>query len=1018
MVRNKTCLSFFFCTLLFIFLSFSPVWSHPDTPEIIDVGVLKNSPPQYITDENGKPAGFAIDLMESLAKAAFLQLNYKAYDNWSPLIEAARKGEVLLVPNVDIAEEEKEVFDFSSSYEKFAIRIFVNAKTSDIYSLDDLIERKAAVVSTSKARSFMEKRVGVNLIIYPSTQEALVGLLSGQADAFISPECPVMQLVRTSNIEDHVKAVGPPVFEVTRGLGVIKNHRELLLKLNAALADFINDPLYGFIYTKWYGKPKPFWSAQRVMIGMAILFIASLFLLFFCRYFFIRKLNNLLQQTSAECALVHGELEKAHMELEKRVVQRTLELEKIRNSMEKSQEVAKFGNWDWDIPQNTIWWSDGVYRILGFKPYEFQPTYDEFLKKVHPEDFDFVKESLKNALAGKDSYRLEHRIVLADGSVRTIHEEAEIVRDDAGKPVRMVGIMQDITEKKSTEATLKLNEERLKTLFQLSQMDGASKQTLSIYAMESAVKMTGSKAGYLHLYDEISQNIIIHLWSKDVLKICRTKGNHQYKIESKGIWADCIRQRRAVIHNNECNIPSQEGYPEGHFPVGRHMVIPVIVDNRIVVIAGVGNKETPYDESDMQQLTLLMNEAWGIIHKKEIKAEKEELANLLRQSQKMEAIGTLAGGIAHDFNNILTPILGYADMVRDELPLDSPQSENLTQVIRAANRAKELVQQILTFSRQTEEDRKPVQIQLVVKEALKLLRASIPSTIEIHQNIDSDCGLVLADPSEIHQIVMNLCANAYHAMLRTDGILTVTLGNISIPGNDPRMIDMQLSRGNYVKLEVRDTGIGMDQTTIDKIFDPYFTTKKKGEGTGLGLSVVHGIVKSMGGRITTHSKVGKGTTFNIYLPRLSHPAIIDKKAQKSIPCGDEKIMVVDDEETIVLMEKQMLESLGYNVTVMQNSMDALREFSDHPEKYDLVITDMAMPIMNGDELALRIMALRPDLPVILCTGFSEIIDESRAKSIGIREFVMKPIIKRNLAEIARNALDNSQSRSQGVLMTD
>jgi signal transduction histidine kinase/ABC-type amino acid transport substrate-binding protein/ActR/RegA family two-component response regulator len=1010
MVMNKRYLILFFCALLFTVLPFSPVWSQTDAPETVAVGVLRNCPPQYITDENGKPAGFAIDLIESVGKTAGLQLNYKAYDNWPQLIEAAQRGEVLVVPNVDIAEKEKAVFDFSSTYEKLAIRIFVSAKTSYIDSLDDLLEKKVAVASTSRARYFMEKRGGVHLLIYPTLQEALVSLLSGQTDAFISPENPVVQLIRTSNIEDHIKAVGPPVLEVKRGIGVIKDHRELLLKLDAALADFINDPLYGFIHAKWYGKPKPFWSGQRVMLGMTIVFLAAVFLLLLCRYIFIRRLNNLLQEASAECARVHGELEKTHMELEQRVAQRTIELEKIRNSMEKSQAVAKFGNWDWDIIPNTVWWSDGIYHILGCKPHEFPPAYDEFLRRVHPEDLDFVKKSLKNALDGKDSYSLEHRIVLADGSVRTIHEEAEIVRDHEGKPVRMVGIMQDITEKKSTEATLKLNEERLKALFQLSQMDDASKQTLANYALESAVKMTGSKAGYLHFYDEDSQTIIIHLWSRDVLKICRTQENHQYQIGSTGVWGDCIRQRRAVIHNNECNTPSQEGYPEGHFPIGRHMVIPVIVDNRIVVIAGVGNKETPYDESDIQQLTLLMNEAWGIIHKKEIKAEKLELANLLRQSQKMEAIGTLAGGIAHDFNNILTPILGYAYMVLDELPADPPLSENLTHVIRAAKRAKELVQQILAFSRQSEEDRKPVQIHLVVKEALKLLRASIPSTIEIHQQIDPNCGLVLADPSQIHQIVMNLCTNAYHAMLKTDGILKVTLGNISIPATDPRVMDMQLSPGSYVQLEVSDTGFGMDQATIDKIFDPYFTTKKKGEGTGLGLSVVHGIVKSMGGRITTHSEVGKGTTFNIYLPRLTHAAIFDKKAQKPIPHGSEKIMVVDDEETIALMEKQMLESLGYTVTVKQSSMDALREFSDHPESYDLVITDMAMPTMNGDELALRIMALRPELPVILCTGFSEIIDEPRAKSIGIREFVMKPIIKRNLGEIVRHALDNGQSR--------
>ena len=762
----------------------------------------------------------------------------------------------------------------------------------------------------------------------------------------------------------------------------------------------------GLLLFPWFGDPKqPFWTMQRTLTMATTLLFAVVSMLLLCRYIIIRRLNNLLKKTTAECAQMHSELEKAHTELEERVRRRTIELEKIRGSMEKSQEIAKFGNWDWDIVNNSLWWSDGIFRIFGRTPHEFVPTHASFLQTVHPEERDMVEEALRQALAGEASCCLEHRIALADGTTRTIRQQTEIIHDAAGRPVRMVGIAQDVTEKKSTEATLKLNEERLKTLFQLSQMDGASKQELANYALESAVKMTGSKGGYLHFYNEESETIIMHLWSRDVLNVCKTREDHHHPLESAGIWADCIRQRRPVVHNNDRNQPTTQGYPGGHFPVSRHMGIPVIVDNRIVVIAGVGNKETPYDESDMQQLTLLMNEAWGIIHKKEIQAEKAELSNMLRQSQKMEAIDTLAGGIAHDFNNILTPILGYADMVHDQLPPQTPLAENISHVIHAARRARELVQQILAFSRQTDQERKPVQINLVVKEALKLLRASIPSTIIIRQNIRDDCGFVFADPSQIHQIIMNLCTNAYHAMLKSDGTLSVTLENASLPINGQRAAEMNLPPGNYVRLEVSDTGIGMDEATRDKIFDPYFTTKHTGEGTGLGLSVVHGIVKGMGGRISTSSALGKGTTFTIYLPRQTNVAVFAKTARKPMPEGDESIMIVEDEETIALMEKQMLASLGYRVSIMANSLEALHEFAGRPDRYDLVITDMAMPGMNGDELALKMLALRPDLPIILCTGFSEIIDESRAKAIGIREFVMKPIIKRGLAEIVRKTLD-------------
>ncbi len=385
--------------------------------------------------------------------------------------------------------------------------------------------------------------------------------------------------------------------------------------------------------------------------------------------------------------------------------------------------------------------------------------------------------------------------------------------------------------------------------------------------------------------------------------------------------------------------------------------------------------------------------------------EREKLQESLRQAQKMEAVGTLAGGIAHDFNNILSAIIGYTDLAREDLPKESPTVSSLNKVLTAGNRAKELVTQILAFSRQSELKLIPVQIHHIVNEALKLLRSSIPTTIEIRKNIDSQSGTVLSDATQIHQITMNLCTNAYHAMRSAGGVLAVTIRPILIEEGDLKIKSFDLTPGPYVEFMVSDTGIGMDRPTVAKIFNPYFTTKKKGEGTGLGLSVVHGIVKSYGGHITVYSEPGQGTTFRIYLPQIisDKPSDISERT-KGYPTGNERALIVDDEEVLVNMSKMMLTSLGYDVTIMTSSSMALQIFEKAPDNFDFIISDMNMPKMNGAELIRRILKIRPDIPIILCTGFSELIDSEKASALGVKKFLMKPVLKRELAEAVREVL--------------
>ncbi len=385
--------------------------------------------------------------------------------------------------------------------------------------------------------------------------------------------------------------------------------------------------------------------------------------------------------------------------------------------------------------------------------------------------------------------------------------------------------------------------------------------------------------------------------------------------------------------------------------------------------------------------------------------EQKRLEAQLRQSQKMEAIGTLAGGIAHDFNNILFPIIGYAEMSMDDVPDGSIIKANLEEIRRAACRAKELVEQILVFSRQSEQEKRPLRIQPVVKEVLKLLRASLPSTIRIDCEIDEKCGAVLADPTHIHQVMMNLCTNASYAMKHDGGVMTVRLDEIYVDQADDGSGNIE--PGLYACLTVNDTGDGIDADLLEKIFDPYFTTKGPGDGSGMGLAVVHGIVKNGGGHVTVESVPEVGSTFRVFLPRIDAEAQeLPRVKYEDIPGGDEHIMVVDDEEFIVHMEKQLLERLGYKVSAFTSSLDALDVFSMQPEMYDLIITDQTMPDLTGMEFSRKVLMVRPGIPIILCTGFSSAVSDESVKAVGIRDYVMKPIAKDEFGHAIRKVLDS------------
>jgi PAS domain S-box-containing protein len=379
-----------------------------------------------------------------------------------------------------------------------------------------------------------------------------------------------------------------------------------------------------------------------------------------------------------------------------------------------------------------------------------------------------------------------------------------------------------------------------------------------------------------------------------------------------------------------------------------------------------------------------------------------QLEERLRQAQKMEAVGTLAGGIAHDFNNMLASIIGFADLARDEVPEGSPARRFVEQIYKAGLKGRELIKQMLTFARQTGQEKKQVPIGPLIMEGLKVLRASIPSTVDIGFHAGSESVSVLGDETQIRQVFMNLCANAGHAMREKGGLLEIGLSSIVL--QSPEEIHPDLRPGAYVRLTVRDTGVGIRPEVLGRIFDPFFTTKKPGEGTGMGLSVALGIVQGHSGAITVNSKAGEGSIFTVYLPAIEPQAEGEARGQ-DIPGGRERVLLIDDERDVAETIRLILEGLGYHVTAKTSGPEALEAFLDGPEDFDLVITDQTMPQITGVELARKMLSIRPDLPVLLCTGFSQAVDTAEAHATGIRECLMKPVIRRDMALAIRRALE-------------
>jgi len=607
-------------------------------------------------------------------------------------------------------------------------------------------------------------------------------------------------------------------------------------------------------------------------------------------------------------------------------------------------------------------------EILGCRQEEVlgKNWFDHFLPEKEKAK---VKSVFRKLMSGKikAAEYCENPAITKKGEQRFISWHNTVLRDGDGRVIGILSAGEDVTERKQTLDALKDSEERLRIMFEFAP------DAYYISDMKGMF-LDGNRAA-----EELSGYKKEELVGKNFLKL-------------KLLRPAQLKKAARLLARNVRGQPT--GPDEFIFNRKDGTQVPVEIMTFPVKIKGK---------------RCVLGIARDITEQKHVQEAMRASQEKIQQIQKIEALGALAGGVAHDFNNVLTSIIGYTELAMDEAPAGTTMHSNLQEVFKAGQRGKGLVNQILTFSRMKKPEKSLLDIALILKEVIKLLRPSLPDTIDILGNIASD-SWVMADPTQVHQVIMNLFSNAVDAMRSGGGILEVGLSDVEVSEEDAGLIP-ELKTGAYVKLSVRDTGCGMDEDTREKIFEPFFTTKKPGEGTGMGLSVLLGIVKAHGGGVTVYSEPGRGSTFNVYLPRSNDKGEKEEERAAALPSGRERILLVDDDEPIANLGRRVLESLGYQVVAMTDPVEALRVFQRRPRSFDLLITDVMMPEMPGDELVRKIQKIRPELPVVLCSGYTNRVSVEKAQAMGISAFLMKPVLKRTLAETVRQVLDKAKKEA-------
>ena len=652
--------------------------------------------------------------------------------------------------------------------------------------------------------------------------------------------------------------------------------------------------------------------------------------------------------------------------------------------------------------------SPSASHILGYPLQQIMSHYSTYLtdSPINKDVHKYTNQCVQGQFPPPYEVELQHK----NGQIVTL-EVMEQPIFEKNSVVGVEGIAHDITNRKKNEEMLRRKNRTLATLSNCREAlrSSQTEQQFLDRICEIIVDTGGYQLAWIGFAEDNPE--------KSIRPVSQEGYEEGYLSEIKISWGDnihgigptgtAIRDQRTVVCRNTQNDPSFAPWRElaKKYNYSSSVAIPFFIDGKLKGAVNIYSQDVnAFDEEEIQLIDELVSDVSTGIKTFHAKEARRQAERQLHQAERMEAIGTLAGGIAHDFNNILSPILGFTQIVIDDLPHESLHKKDLEIVYKSAIRAQQLVKQILTFSRQDEAQMFPCMVAPLIKETTKLLRSSLPSSIKITQNITTDPVMVKSSASYIHQIVMNLCTNSFHAMEKNGGTLSVSLKRLS---TDQISYGFIPQSDFYAELIVEDTGHGIEQDTLGKIFQPYFTTKVHGKGTGLGLAVVYGIIENLQGEIFIESEVNSGTKIHVFLPITEDFQVPTGEPPSPLQSGTETILIVDDEEFVAKPILRSLTNLGYKATIVTSSVEALGLFNEHKEQIDLVITDFTMPEMSGAELAQKILEVKPDIPIILMTGYSSQMDETKAFALGIKAFLMKPVSRETLTQTIRLLLDDS-----------
>ena len=885
-----------------------------------------------------------MSLLQAKLGIQFKQKNFATLDD---ILKGVRNGDVHIVNAVTKTPARSEYITFTNPFIAVPNVIIVKKDRSGQMTEKDLSGLKVSLVKSYAVTEHLANQpLGFIANLVPDDLTALLNVSFGLSDAAIIDLATASYLIEQKGITN-LRVAGETAFNIQLSMGSTITEPILSNILQKGLGA-ITEADRQKIHKRWIaasnGSVLADWRFQVFAGGILFVILAVATAILVWN-------RALRKQVDARTKALASEKEA---------------LREREEDLRESQRIAHVGSWRLDVASNQVVWSDELYKMYGFDPELPPPPYTEHQKLFTPESWNKLSVALQTTRETGTPYDLELETLQADGSHGWMWVHGMAVLNASGVSIGLRGVAQDITERKRTEEKIRESNEYLENLITYANVpiivwDMQFRITRFNHAFEqitgrSADEVKGEPIEILFPSAQVEKSMVL---IKETLKGERWQ-DIEINIQHRDGSVRTVLWNSATIHGADGNIP-------------------------IAIIA----------------------QGYDITERKQAEEEKKKLTIQLYQAQKMEAIGTLAGGIAHDFINILGAILGYAEMIRDDCPTNSIVAHDIDQVIKAGNRAKELVKQILAFSRQSEATKLPVQPAPIITEAIKMLRASLPTTITIEQDIDSEAGVILADPTQIHQILMNLGTNAFHAMEINGGTLTISLHKKTLHQEDLGS-EKHMRPGRFVQFSIKDTGVGIAPEILNRIFDPYFTTKEVGKGTGMGLAMVHGIVQSYGGSITCNSQLGKGTIFQIMLPVVETDFLQETEPTELIPVGREHILLVDDEEMLIELSKVMLERLGYRVTTRTSSIEALTTFRNQPKSFDLMITDQTMPGLTGVDLARLRLQIRPDLPIILCTGYSTLISEEKAESLGIKGFALKPLTKKDMGILIRKVLDGKK----------